>query len=76
MVDTLVEKVKKCPLNRVVKYLHTIGTVTVIQSREVAAKQGFTILNGDTVGTKVSAHHRQGGRESGVVGWLLRGVLQ
>ena len=36
------EKVKKCPLNRVVKYyLCTIGTVTVIWSREVAAKQGF-----------------------------------
>jgi len=45
-----VEKVKKCPLNRVVKYyLHTIGTVTVIRSREVAAKQGFLKSSGITI---------------------------
>ena len=45
--------------------------LAVIQSREVATKQGFlnysTILNSDAVGTKVSVCYRQGGRESGVV---------
>ena len=45
--------------------------LSIIRTREVAAKQGFlkysnTILNGNAVGTKVSVRHRLGGHESGV----------
>ena len=42
--------------------------LSVIWSREVAAKQGFlsTILNGNAVGTKMSVRHRQGGCSSKV----------
>ena len=45
---------ESCPLYGVERLLRNRGFLS-------------TILNGDTVRTKVSVHHRQGGRESEVV---------
>ena len=44
--------------------------LSVIRSSGVATKQRFLkyYSDSDAVGTKVSVRHRQGGRESGVVG--------
>ena len=44
-------------------------SVAVVQSREVAAKQGFLnyYSNSDAIGIKVSAYYRRSGRTSGVV---------
>ena len=71
MVDNLVEKVDKCPLNRGHLVCVQFGPqkLSLYRVERWPQNRGFlsTILNGDAGGTKVSVHHRQGGRASGVV---------